>query len=177
MKLLFALLLALLTIETSAQTHELVFPVDVVALGQLGTGANKDGWIATELSNYNSTETQFALRFNRNDSRADSPLYSAPVTSVDLSAFSSSSNNLTRQLIVIAHPRLSSSFATNLIYHCAASATTTRPIAQTIVWDPILDIRSFSLAVECKPSAHTSWGVVRLVVHTQKPPGFTLSVR
>ena len=177
MKLLIALLLVLLVIGTSAQTRELVFPVDVVALGQLGTGASEDGWIATGLSHYNSTENQFALRFNRNDSRADSPLYSAPITAIDLAAFSSSSNNLTRQLVVIAHPRHASSIATNLIYHCAASATTTRPIAQTISWDPAHDIRSFSLAVECKPSARTSWGVVSLVVHTQKPSGFTLSVR
>lgn len=176
MKSFIAAFLSLVVLPLCAETTELVFPVDIVTLGEIGTGTNDAGWVATALSHYGS-DNKFALRFYRNDSRADSPLYPAPIRQIEITAFSSSTN-LTRQLVVIPHPYRHTPIGTNAIYRCAATASTSRPYTQTVTWAPPLDIRRFSLAVEYETGARTGWGVASLVVHTEKQRiGFTISIR
>ena len=146
--------------------------VDVISLGRSETELLDLGWRVTSVTNYGESYRN-ALRFNVKGSRAESPVYPAPVTRVVLQTVSSS--NALRRLTFT--PYRAGVALTNHVRYCAYSPTKNIFVSQTLSWPYAAKVDSFRISLE--QGGSTAWGISHLTVYGDDPPrtGFYLRFR
>lgn len=146
--------------------------VDVISLGRSETELLDLGWRVTSVTNYGESYRN-ALRFNVKGSRAESPVYPAPVTRVVLQTVSSS--NALRRLTFT--PYRAGVALTNHVRYCAYSPTKNIFVSQTLSWPYAAKVDSFRISLE--QGGSTAWGISHLMVYGDDPPrtGFYLRFR